>query len=150
MPDSIKAAMDIALLTGLRQGDILALKRSNCRKEGLLVVTSKTGRKLLFEWTDELREATTRRMSGDVISMWIVHNKKGYPYSGEGFRTQWGKYIRNAIKDKKLDPEMRFAFKDLRIKAGSDSDDDNLLGHQNRAVLYRHYKRKAIKVRPSK
>jgi hypothetical protein len=82
--------------------------------------------------------------------MWVVHNKRGQPYASEGFRTQWGKYIRQAIKDEKLDPSTRFAFKDLRARARSDSNDDNVLGHANRTVLYRHYKRNAIKVRPTK
>ena len=42
----------------------------------------------------------------------------------------------------------RFQFRDLRGKTGSDAQDDNLLGHEDRRTLHRHYKRKPLKVAP--
>ena len=42
----------------------------------------------------------------------------------------------------------RFTFHDLRGKAGSDSEDGGLLGHEDRRTLMRHYQRKPVKVTP--
>ncbi|ADE14129.1 integrase family protein [Nitrosococcus halophilus Nc 4] len=150
MPEVVQCAMDIALLTGLRQGDVLKLKRTDCKEEGLLVGTSKTGRTLMFSWTEDLREAINRaqNLPSTIATLWILHTKHGQPYTGDGFRTLWQKAMRKAIQEGRLDPSMRFAFKDLRTTAGSDASDDNLLGHEDRRTLYRHYKRKPLKVTP--
>jgi hypothetical protein len=53
-----------------------------------------------------------------------------------------------SFREGRFDPIMRFAFKDLRTTAGSDASDDNLLGHEDRRTLYRHYKRKPLKAIP--
>jgi hypothetical protein len=38
----------------------------------------------------------------------------------------------------------RFQFRELRTKTGSESEDDNLLGHEDPRTLRRHYKRKPM------
>lgn len=128
MPELVQCAMDIALLTGLRQGDLLKLKRTDCKEDGLLVGTSKTGRTLPFTWTEELREAIDRanKMPSLISTLWILHTRQGQPYTSDGFRTIWQKTMLNALRDERLSPEIRFAFKDLRTTAASDSTDDNL------------------------
>lgn len=148
MPATMQCAMDLALLTGLRQGDILDLKRTDCREDGILVQTSKTGRRILFEWNDELRDVVERckKLPSEIATVWLIHNRKGQPYTGSGFRAIWQRTIRNAVERGEI--QARFAFKDLRTTAASDSQDDNLLGHDDRKTLYRHYKRKPLKVTP--
>jgi integrase len=150
MPPVIQCAMDIALLTGLRQEDILKLKLTDCKEEGLLVNTGKTGRKLLFSWTEELKEAIIRaqQLPSKIETLWIIHNRHGQSYTSNGFKTIWYKAMRKAIQEGSLDQKVKFAFKDLRTTAGSDASDDNLLGHEDRRTLYRHYKRKPLKVTP--
>lgn len=44
MPVMVQCAMDLAVLTGLRPGDLLALERDNVTDEGLEVATRKTGK----------------------------------------------------------------------------------------------------------
>ena len=44
----------------------------------------------------------------------------------------------------------RFTFHDIRAKAGSDSEDVKLLGHEDARIHRRHYQRKPIKVTPLK
>jgi integrase len=56
-PEKVRVAMDLALITGLRRGYLLSLTRSQLKNEGIHVQTSKTGRKLIIECNDELREA---------------------------------------------------------------------------------------------
>ncbi|MEL6368119.1 MAG: hypothetical protein AAFQ16_09210, partial [Pseudomonadota bacterium] len=56
----VKAVMRLAVLTGLRRGDILSLRKTDYTANGLLVTPSKTkdstAVQLLFELTDELVE----------------------------------------------------------------------------------------------
>ena len=42
----------------------------------------------------------------------------------------------------------RFQFRDLRGKTGSDAQDDDLLGHEDKRTLRRHYERKPLRVAP--
>ena len=150
MPPPVQKAMDISLLTGLRQGDVLRLQKADIKPEGLLVTTGKTGRRLLFEMTDTLAEVLALRLpsKASVGSLWIVHNYQAQRYTSSGFRAQWQKHMRRAIEAGKISQETRFAYKDIRAKAASDGHDDNLLGHQDKKTLYKHYKRKPIKVTP--
>lgn len=78
----------------------------------------------------------------------MTNTRKGQIYTNDGFRTLWQRAITAALRDGRLSPEMRFAFKDLRTTTASHSTDDNLLGHEDRRTLYRHYKRKPLKVSP--
>ncbi len=51
-----------------------------------------------------------------------------------------------ALKDGVI--ETRFQFRDIRAKAASDSENDQLLGHLDTRTLQKHYKRKPLKVKP--
>ena len=75
-----------------------------------------------------------------------ICNRRGQVYTGDGFRTLWQKLMRKALETNAI--AERFTFHDLRAKAGSDSNDDRLLGHQDVRTLNRHYKRKATRVTP--
>ncbi|MGR6036093.1 MAG: hypothetical protein ACU4EQ_12750 [Candidatus Nitrosoglobus sp.] len=119
MPELVQCAMDIALLAGLRQGDVLKLKRTDSKKDA------------------------ERHIHGLDTAY-----RQGQPYTSDGLRTLWQKAILRAIREGRLDPTMQFAFKDLRTTAGSDASDNNLLGHDDRRILYRHHKRKPLKVTP--
>src|SRR5438046_3762691 len=50
-----QCAMELAVLTGLRPGDLLGLTRANLTDDGIDVATSKTGKHLLIEWSEALR-----------------------------------------------------------------------------------------------
>jgi integrase len=58
----------------------------------------------------------------------------------------WRRTMDKAVEEERL--VERFTFHDLRAKAGSDSEDDGLLGHEDSRTLRRYYKRKPLKVTP--
>ena len=62
MPPMIKTAMELAVLTGLRRGDLLALTRENLTDDGIELVESKTDKALIIEWSDELRDVVRRAL----------------------------------------------------------------------------------------
>jgi enterobacteria phage integrase len=59
-PDWLKNAMDIALITGQRLGDIAAMKHSDIKHGFLFIKQSKTTRALRFPVTGQLLEAINR------------------------------------------------------------------------------------------
>jgi integrase len=147
-PPVIQCAMALAYLTALRPGDLLRLQRQNLTKEGVAVTLRKTGRKMVFEWTDDLRAAVKRaqQLPTDVASIHLITQPNGQRYSESAFRTKWRRLVKRAVRDRVLTET--FEFRDIRPKSASDSEDDQLLGHLDARTLQKHYKRKPLKVKP--
>lgn len=150
-PPMHQVAMDIALLTGLRREDILRLDRDAVTGEGLLVQTGKTGKPLLFRWTDELKNSIERALEMQPkVRRFIVCNRGGNPYSPDGFSTIWRRAREKAVEAGELTESFRF--NDIRAKSASDDDNpdraSHRLGHTSRQTTERFYLRKAKKVDP--
>ena len=128
----VQVIMDMALITGLRMGDVLALQLQNITDAGLEVRTAKTGKSLVFEWTPELRAVVNQAIAlrGDAASMFLICSRRGHRYTTHGFTSIWQRLMRKCVADSVI--EERFQFRDLRGKTGSDAQDDNLLGHEDR------------------
>jgi integrase len=147
--------MELAVLTGLRRGDLLGLKRDNLSDEGILVRPSKTrnssGKVLLIEWSDELRAVVKRALSiPPQVRRHVIANRQGKGYTGDGFRNVWETARAKALKEGDLLESYRFS--DLRVKSASDDDDaeraSQRLGHTSRSTTERFYRRKPAKVSP--
>jgi integrase len=149
MPAPMQCAMDLAYLTGLRQGDIIKLQTGQWSDtDGLTVRTGKTGKTLRFAATPDLAAVISecRDLPGKIASTLLIHTRKGTPYSSSGFQSLWQVAMRQAIADGVVSE--RFTFHDIRAKTASESTDDRMLGHENPATLHRHYKRAPVVVQP--
>jgi integrase len=147
---TIQVAMDLAVITGLRQGDILQLRLQDITDEGLTVQTSKTGKRLLFELTPGLRETVDRARSlrRRIGTIYILANRDGKPYTGSGFRTLWQRVMRRALDSGNL--VNRFTFHDLRALAAKLAEDPQaLLGHTSKSQTI-SYLRSPQKVKPTR
>ena len=148
----IQCAMELARQTGLRLGDLLKLnERENVRDDGIYVVTGKTGRKLLFLWTDELRAVVDRgkTLRGSVrgMQLYLLPNREGQRYTVFGFSTLWQRLMGKAVKA----GVERFQFRDIRAFAAHKSDHaSELLGHNDPETTNRVYRRGPRKVTPNK
>lgn len=148
-PPVIQCAMELARQTGLRLGDLLKLnERENVRDDGLYVVTGKTGRKILFEWTEELRSIIERcrGLRGTVKNLlrYLLPNREGQRYTVFGFSTLWQRVMRTSGVD-------RFQFRDIRAMAANQSKrPSDLLGHGDPRMTDRVYLRGPRKVTPNK
>jgi len=151
MPPRIQAAMDLAAMTGLRQGDILDLTNANLKEDGLHCQHSKTKKRIIYEWTPTLRAAIELAKSNQPknrICSHLISTRDGCRYSRDGFKAIWQRKMRQAKKDGII--KERFTFHDLRSYAADKSEHaQRLLGHQSEATTRRIYKRKADKVRPN-
>jgi len=140
-PELIKAAMILAYLTGLRLGDIITIKLADLTESGIKIKTNKTKTGLLIEWTDALRDAVelAKRLKRHVRGLTLFCNKKGAPYSADGFKSIWQRVMNRAIKDGII--KERFRFHDLRRKAATDLEAKSgrefarkLLGHSTQKM----------------
>jgi integrase len=145
-PPMVGYAMDLALLTALRQGDILALERRHLTDEGIEIETGKTGRRVLIEWSQELREVVAAALrEAPQVRRHVICRRDGKPMTASGFQTIWQRLMRRYSG-------ARFTFHDLRAK--SLSDEPTLEGaaaraaHADPRVTQRVYRRLPHRVRP--
>lgn len=144
VPPYIQLAMEISRMTGLRQGDILRLKQSNITPDGLLVKQGKTGKKMLFELTDELSTLLVRRYTRVTsIDRHLLLNSRGQPLTSSGFKTMWQRRMKVFRGD-------RFTFHDIRAKAGSEVENTHELLGNSEAVARKHYQRKLKPITPNR
>ena len=152
MPPMLQCAMDLAVLTGLRPGDLLALERANLTEEGISVQTAKTGKGLVIEWSDELRRVVKRAQGiRPHFRQAIICNRQGAAYTVDGFASVWRRKVRKAIADPENALELPFQFRDLRAKSASDDSPEAAtarLGHTNAAITERVYRRRPTVVKP--
>jgi integrase len=159
---AIQAYMRMALLTGLRRGDLLRLTAADLREDGIHVTPRKTeettGKKLIIEWSDELRAAV--QMAKDArpvhIAPWLFCNKRGECYFDEvketasGWDSMWQRFMERVLKETKV--EQRFTEHDMRAKCASDAETlahaQSLLAHADARTTQRIYRRKAERVKP--
>lgn len=159
----IQAYIRLKLLTGLRQGDILRLRITDLKEDGIHVTPRKTsgstGRSMIILWSDELREAVegAKKVRPVHISPWLFCTRRGEPYadddrkeSATGFRSIWQRFIKRVLKETEVTE--RFTEHDLRAKTASDMASDEaaskLMGHADAKITRRVYRRKAEKVQP--
>ena len=152
----LRAYIVLKLLTGLRRGDLLRLKTSNLTEDGIRVRTSKTGARLIIQWTEELRAAVDAALvarAKDIVP-WLFCTRKGLCYikgdgSANAFDSLWQRFMSRVISNTKVTE--RFQEKDLRKKTASDMDLERarqLLGHASIATTKRHYRLLGSRVQP--
>ncbi|MGH8659195.1 MAG: tyrosine-type recombinase/integrase [Gammaproteobacteria bacterium] len=144
-PEWMAAVMDLAYLTALRLGDLLAIRLAPpveaeeracwLDAHALYVQPQKTkkttGRRLSFAIEGELLEVIRHlldlRAARPVRGMYLICNRRGQPYTVDGFESLWQRL-------KAKDGNRSFQFRDIRAKSATDAADQGfnaqiLLGH---------------------
>ena len=149
----LKLAMDLALLTGQRQGDLLSLPWKNVTDEGVLFRQGKTGKRLLVTLSPDLSSVLERakEMVPKVdIGGYVLRTRQGKPYTSDGFRAMWQRTVKRAMRLGAISE--RFTFHDLRAKSVSDTADIQKAferaGHTSMAMTRGVYDRGVRKVTP--
>lgn len=156
----VQIAMDLAYLTGQRQGDIVGLtwkqvhtigvKRDDWR---ISIDQGKTGKKLDIMISPAV-EAVLRR-ARVMEPAWprtnVIRTKWGKGYTADGFRALWQRTIRRyeTLTGTKAN---RAHFHDIRAKSISDNENLNdaylLAGHIDIAMTRKTYDRNRRRVQP--
>lgn len=145
----MQCAMEIARLTGDREGDILRLARPSLKERGVDVISGKTNRKKRNRWTPALRAVVDRLigLQGPVPTLHLFVGRRGQPLSESGFQTEWQRLMAQAMATGVI--KERFTFHDIRAMAAGEYGEGKheLLGNSPE-VAERVYSRKIVEVTP--
>jgi integrase len=148
-PKMIGYAMDLTLLTALREGDILRIERKHLTNDGIELSTGKTGKGVLIEWSPELREVIAAALrEPPQVRRAVICRRDGKPMTESGFQSIWQRLMKKHVSA----GGTRFTFHDLRAK--SLSDEPTLEGaaaratHADPRITQRVYRRLPQRVKP--
>jgi integrase len=142
-----------------RRVDLLELRLGALLPDGIEVIQSKTGAKLLIEWSEELRACIdeARALRPHFVGMYLFCTRQGSPYSDSGIKAMFARTMRAALDASHGPPvlTLRFRMQDVRPKAATDVGGGkrakDLLGHKTQATTDRVYDRATFKrVKPTK
>ncbi|CCD28857.1 Phage integrase family protein [Candidatus Glomeribacter gigasporarum BEG34] len=155
----IVCLIDLAVVTGQRIGDLLALKWSDVSEEGVLFKPRKTAKStgviVPVKMTSQLQNILERaRHFGNVKGITVIHTIKGHPYTYFGAQTAWKRAVARACtryeeeckkRDMTLDTAFlrNMHFHDLRRKSLTDAkrqgkDPQKLAGHTDPKMTARY------------
>ena len=147
-PKRVQIAMDLALLTGQRQGDILDLKWSQVKDGAILIEQSKTGKRLAIELSPELKRVLGKCWLLPNRAEYVLTRRCGGRFTSEGFRSKWQMLMQKWVRG----GGARFTFHDLRAlcatKCPTMEMAMHLLGHSNISMTRRVYRRGIERVSP--
>lgn len=146
----LRVFMELALLTGQREGDLRALKWEQVGKEGIEFRQGKTGKRLIVTWSPALRAVIARARRIRPQGPAVVSTRAGRAYNQSAFSSLWRRVTARATAQG-AGPGAAFRFHDLRAKSASD---DSLaaasarLGHADARITQRVYRRAPDRVKP--
>lgn len=152
-PPVIRIAMLLARLTGMREGDLLALTWRQVSGGELHVTPRKTAestgmsqRIVITPSLNAVLEAA-KRLRGNVRSITVLHTGSGQAYTQSGFQTMWQRTVKaSGVEDVHFHDLRALAVTDKERKdRGSGSD---LAGHADPRTTRKIYRRGAVKVSP--
>jgi integrase len=143
-PLRVRLAMELAYLTGQRQGDVIGLKWSDI-DDRIHFVQGKTGKKIGMRIGPKLEKVLDECWllpgGGHEGGEYILTRKIGGRYTSEGFRALWQRSINKWCRM----GNRRFSFHDLRSKCVSDSpslqEASDRAGHIDQTMTKRVYDR---------
>lgn len=139
----LQCIMDLLYLTGQRVNDVLRLKRSDLTADGLYFQQQKTGKKILVQWSDELRTAVDRAKGLNEIPAITLFQGRGRKAPDYGsVKLQWD-------TARSLAGVQNAQLRDLRAMSLTEADDEGkdstaLAGHHSPAMTKRYLRRKKI------
>lgn len=147
--DRMQCAMEIALITGMREGDIMRLGRQNADPKGVVVTHGKTKKRIRYLWNPRLETAWKRLLGlqDPIPTFHLFAGRRGQPLSESGFQSEWQRLMAKALKTGAI--QERFTFHDIRAMAGGTHPVAHELLGNSPEVAERVYKRKPRDVMPN-
>ncbi len=156
-PYRIQLGMELAVMTGQRQGDILNFRWSDIKElpepivdpitgeevtSELHVLQSKTGKRLAIGICKDLEATLDKCWQLPTRGQYVLSPRRGgEKFTGEGFRACWQRNMRKYVAR----GGKRFTFHDLRALAATRCPTPEiamrLLGHSNISMTLRVYRR---------
>lgn len=136
--------VELCARTGQRIGDVLAIKRSQLRPEGIAFAQQKTGARLVVEWTPELKAAVDRakRLSPNPFSPQLFITRNGKVPNYQNVWRSFKAAARKAGVQNVTPHDLRaFAATTLDIEGGNAQA---MLGHKDRRTTEIYLRSKVV------
>lgn len=140
----LQCIMDLLYLTGQRVNDVLKLRRDAITDDGVYFKQQKTGKKLLVQWTPELRESVERAkaLTKDIPTLTLFSGRYRKAPDYGSVKQQWDVARKEA---KVTDAQMR----DVRAMSLTEAEEQGLnptalAGHASPAMTARYLRRKRV------
>lgn len=150
---SMRLIIEMAYITAMRKGDLLNIRLSDVKDEGLYVRQGKTGKRQLFEWTPTLRRivADARKLPRRVQTLYLFTSRKGTPYTSDGFDSNWQRIMKRAGVTGAHFHDLRgSSITDAKSLSGIDNA-QALAGHKNSTMTEQYIRQRGVqRVRPIK
>ena len=139
---------------------MLRIKETDLQEDGIHVEVSKTSRRTIYDWSEELRDVIDEIKTVRVvdISPYLFCTKQGRCYVNEhtgrteGWDSMWQRFMKRILEETEVTE--RFSEHDLRAKCASDAENlqhaQKLLSHTDSRTTKQIYMRKPDRVKPSK
>lgn len=145
-PARLAVLLDLMYLTGQRVKDVLLIKRTDLREDGIYFKQQKTGKQLVVQWSPELREVVDRAkgLYGNVKAFTLLHGRTGKAPDYRTTRDQWTLACKRAgVSGAQL--------RDLRAMSLTHAEQQGfnptaLAGHTSEAMTRRYLRGKEAKV----
>ena len=97
----LPVAIELAFLCRARRGEVLAYKRDDVLPNGLRLIRAKKSRGEITKWSPRLRAAVDAAQSfnSNVISPYLLHNKKGEAVSTRTVESGWKRLMAKALAE---------------------------------------------------
>jgi integrase len=151
VPYKVRLAMELSVLTGQRQGDILSLKWTQVDHTmgRIHFKQSKTGKRIGVKITKKVRRVLRLCERMAPAGEYVIRRRDGMRYTSDGFRAIWQRYQRRW----KAAGNVRYTYHDLRARAAGKcrtvQEAQQLLGHITPAMTIRVYDRVEREVMPT-
>ena len=144
LPERFRRAIIVALYTGQRQGDCLAMRWSDYDGEGIAVVQQKTGERLWIACHAALRAELAAWKADGRDSTTILADSRGRPWRADSFATNFGAAMREhlALRGLVFHGLRKTAAAKLAEAGCSTHEIAAITGHRTLAML-QHYTREA-------
>jgi integrase len=143
-PLRVQLMMELALITGQRQGDLLTMRWDAIKDGAWHLQQGKTGKRMAITLTPALKKALGKCAALPACGNpreFVILNESGRPYTSDGFRAIWQRAMREWVRR----GNTRFTFHDLRAmcatKCKTIEEASKLLGHSSLQMTRRVYRR---------
>lgn len=140
----LRVIIDLCYLTAQRISDVLAIKMTDIKPEGIAFTQQKTGKRLIVTMTPDLQITldAAKQLHGKIRGMTLLVQRNGKPYSYTAIRDQFKRAsIKAGVEDVGLH--------DLRAKSLTDTnsqgnDAQMLAGHEDKRMTARYIRLRQI------
>lgn len=145
-PSRLQCAMELMYLTGQRVNDVLEIRLSDIRDDGIYFRQRKTKAQLVVGWTSELRDVVERakRLLRGVAGLTLLQGRQGKPVDYRSMGHSWATACKAAgVPDVQMRDIRAMAATATRAQGGNATA---LLGHKSKSMTDRYLRDKIVNV----